>query len=431
MFRPPAFSHSPRTAKTIGDLPEELLLNIGAQFTELSRNRDLASLALVSKRWRPVAQEWLLKEPRFNLAFIDRYMSELGYRSHLLGQVKSLEIWSKSEGRTTRTQHTTRTGVQVYLTQPKYNALPAPDYIRQDAEFLEACGVMINHFATNKRHAKDWLEAIKDDIVPALFGVLICALPNLRELKLGDTWLMDFPLFASARSASARASYTLPYEWKHKFLLGALTAKLPHLTVLEIPSDMTAIRYSHSVTTVFDLRRFESLREVGLTMKAIQGHGIIRQGLPITDPAEIFPKTLEVLRISEATHITANFLNTLCLAKKKLHLPNLTRIEAYHMEHLDNTRFSAELDNCLDPIDDVRKICRDAEIAVYLYFPPWTMSTWESEGGTPWRLKAEPDVLHRAEYVCWRKAMGPFGVHQDPMDRVEVEWDADGDAVMI
>jgi hypothetical protein len=74
---------------------------------------------------------------------------------------------------------------------------------------------------------------------------------------------------------------------------------------------------------------------------------------------------------------------------------------------------------------------RDAEVAVYLYFPPWTMKTWESESGTPWRMKSEPDRLLRGEYTCYRKAMGPFGVHQEPMDRIEIEWDAEGDAVML
>ena len=93
MFRPPP---------SIYDLPDELLLNIGAQFTHLDRNSDLTNLALVSHRWRPIAQEWLLKYPRFNLTYIDQYMWELGHRPHLLAQVRSLEIWSTSAGRVRR-----------------------------------------------------------------------------------------------------------------------------------------------------------------------------------------------------------------------------------------------------------------------------------------------------------------------------------------
>jgi hypothetical protein len=319
----------------------------------------------------------------------------------------------------------------VYVTDVKYTPTPAPDHITQEVEFMEACKTMIKHYATTKRHARDWINSLKTDIVPALFGVLLCALPNLRELKVGDAWLMDFPFFANTVSPSAIANSPHPYTWDHSFLNGALTTILTRLTVLEVPSDMTALLLNRNMDTLFDFRRFENLKEVSLTMKAIQRHGILRQRTPPADPREIFPKTLEILRISEATHITANFLNQLCLAKKTSFFPNLKRVEAYHIEHLENTRFEADQGRCLDPIDDVRTMFRDAEIAVYLYFPPWTMTTWESGGGTPWRMKTEPDKLQRGEYSCYQKAMGPFGVSQEPMDRVEVEWDAEGDAVMV
>ncbi|CAN9431347.1 unnamed protein product [Alternaria alternata] len=334
MFRR-SFNSSPdRERTTINDLPDELLLNIGAHFTNLNRNRDLRNLALTSKKWKPIAQEWLLIEPRFNLTFIDGYMWEMGHRSHLLSRVKKLEIWSRSEGRTSKTRHVNRIGVYVYLTDVIYNPTPAPDHITQQAEFMEICKTVIQHYAANKRHAKDWINSITTDVVAALFGVLLCVLPNLRELNVSDAWLMDSPFFANTRS-------------------------------------------------------------------------------------------------SEATHITANFLNDLCLAKKASCFPNLKRVEAYHIEYLENTRARADLARCLDPIDDVRAMFRDAEVAVYLYFPPWTMKTWESESGTPWRMKTEPDRLRRGEYTCYRKAMGPFGIHQEPMDRIEIEWDAEGDAVML
>ncbi|KAG9190430.1 hypothetical protein G6011_08518 [Alternaria panax] len=431
MLRPPSILSSACEATTINDLPGELLLNIGAQFTNLNRNRDLANLALASKRWRPIAQEWLLIEPRFNLTFIDGYMWEMGHRSHLLSRVKRLEIWSRSEGRTTKTMYVSRTGVNVYLTDVAYTPTATPDRTRQEAEFMEICETQIQHYATNKRHAEDWIRALETDIVPALFGVLLCVLPNLRELKVGDAWLMDFPFFANMRSPSAIANPPHPWSWKHNFLSGALTAILPHLTVLEVPSDMTTLMCDHSMATLFDFRRFETLREVTLTMKAIEGHSILRIGTPPADPREIFTKTLETLRINEATHITANFLNELCLAKKTFFFPSLKRVEAYHIEHLEDTRARADIAQCLDPIDDVRAMFRDAEVAVYLYFPPWTMTTWDSEGGTPWRMKTEPDELHRGECTCYQKAMGPFGVPQEPMDRFEVEWDAEGDAVMV
>jgi hypothetical protein len=241
MFRQSFNYPSARERTTINDLPDELLLNIGAHFTNLNRNRDLRNLALTSKKWKPIAQEWLLIEPRFNLTFIDGYMWEMGHRSHLLSRVKKLEIWSRSEGRTSKTRHVNRIGVYVYLTDVIYNPTPAPDHITQQAEFMEICKTVIQHYAANKRHAKDWINSITTDVVAALFGVLLCVLPNLRELNVSDAWLMDSPFFANTRSSSAIANPPHPWLWRHSFLSGALAATLPRLTVLEVPSDMTAL----------------------------------------------------------------------------------------------------------------------------------------------------------------------------------------------
>jgi hypothetical protein len=101
MFRPPDSVYLPfplyRKSTRIDDLPDESLLNIGAQFTGLTRNRDLGNLALVSQKWRAIAQEWLPMKPCFNITYIDQYIWDLSHGSELLGQVKSLEIWSISE----------------------------------------------------------------------------------------------------------------------------------------------------------------------------------------------------------------------------------------------------------------------------------------------------------------------------------------------
>jgi hypothetical protein len=94
MFRPL------ESRKTVHDLPKELLLNIAAQFTHWSRNSDLANLALVSRRWRPIAQEWLAKVPCFQLTHIDKYLWEIGHNDYLFPQIRTLEIHSRSERRT-------------------------------------------------------------------------------------------------------------------------------------------------------------------------------------------------------------------------------------------------------------------------------------------------------------------------------------------
>jgi hypothetical protein len=72
-------------------LPNELLLHIAAQFTNLTRNEDLANLSLVSHRFQVIAQEVLVRKPKFNLIHIEKFMWELGRRPHLRLQVRSLE----------------------------------------------------------------------------------------------------------------------------------------------------------------------------------------------------------------------------------------------------------------------------------------------------------------------------------------------------
>lgn len=68
-----------RAPTTIYDVPDEIWLQIGAQFTDLERNRDLSNLSLVWKKWQAVAQEWMLKVPRFSLTNIDRYLGEIAH----------------------------------------------------------------------------------------------------------------------------------------------------------------------------------------------------------------------------------------------------------------------------------------------------------------------------------------------------------------
>ncbi|KAF1943841.1 hypothetical protein EJ02DRAFT_442990 [Clathrospora elynae] len=377
-----------RPQTTINDLPDELLLHIGAQFTNLNRKLDLANLAL----------EWLLKEPRFNLTYIDRYMWQLGHRAELLEHVKSLEICSTSDGRIQSDERG--------IAQKHHEPIAASGTMLDRDGLKQSCASIVSHFADSKKYEEIWLAALDRDVVPALFGVLLCTLPNLRKLKLGDAWLLDFPLFANMFSQDAKEGLVLPHSWRHHFLVGALTAILPRLKVLEPPTDMKSLFMGIEITALFDMRCFAKLREVGITMRELQQQCYPWHRFAPPDAREIFPKTLQVLRISEATHWTADFLNQLCLAKKVGYFPNLGRVEG------------------------VRVMSKDAEIALYVYFPPWIMRTWESGGGTPWRLRAEEGWLRQGEVMCWRKDMVYFRVVKPMFTMREAEWDADGDAVM-
>lgn len=403
------------------DLPDEVFLNIGSHFTHLDRNRDLTNLALVSRRWRPIAQEWLLKEPRFNLTYIDQYMWELGHHSQLLGQVRTLEIWSTSEGRVRRNNR----GISV----KEYVPINAPLRLLLRQEMMQKCAAIVVHFSEKVEDADKWLAALRKDIVPALFGVLLCILPNLINLKLSNTWLMDFPMFSTLLSNDPRPSWYIPEAWKHDFLAGALAPVLPRLQYLEVPADMVAMYFPSRTTKIFDFRSFTTLKEIGVTMKALSGFGLGR--FPLPEPEKIFPMTLEVLRISEASDITAEFLDNLCRAKKADHFPELRRVEVYHADSIHWTVSGARMHSHPRPVEDVRIMFNDAGLELYLYFPPWRLWTWEARGA-PWKLKTEKEAFRRAELTCFSmEGVTMNGAVEDLFPTFEAEWDGDGDAVML
>ncbi|RAR10727.1 hypothetical protein DDE82_001118 [Stemphylium lycopersici] len=434
MFPPFQFSCSHRPSP-IGRLPNELLLNIAAQITHLDRNWDLANLALVSKRWRAVAQEWLLKEPRFHVHFMQRYMCEVRKRQELLVQVKTVEIWSNSQELKERQKnHSERKHGSSSAIRPKsYLSISAPECMTRDADFMETCTEIIERKSSNAEDQEDWNSALETDVIPSLFSVLLCMLPNLRELKLSDAWMIDFPFLTTALSASATQNIIMPLDWagKRGYQSDAIAALFTRLTVLEIPTDMTAMCFSRGIAMPFDFRNFSNLREVAITMRAISLFIPLGTHAGPIDPREMFPKTLELLRITEASYATANFLNQTCLSKKTGHFPHVRRVEVYHMESLNDTVAESEEARCPHPVKDVHIMCADAEIALYLYFPPWIMKSWESGGGAPWRLKAESERLRRAEQKCYDIDMEPFDMKYVMWDRFEAEWDADGDLVMV
>lgn len=408
-------SKPPPPSTSLHDLPDELLFHIGAHFTNRTRNTDLSALALVSRKWRTIAQEWLLKAPRFNLTYIDVYLWELGHHSHLIPQIRALEIWSTSVSRVSRDE--------AGLSVKKYTPIPAPPLLLQRQALFEKCAEIIEHYGDTGRHKHEWRDALQDDVVPALFGVLLCILPNLASLKLGNAWLMDFPIFRQILSADVRAEYYSPPGWRHGYMAGAIAAVADKLEILDIPADMTAMYFCARAATVFDYRRFTNLKELGVSMKALGGYTPLPW--PSPKPKEILPKGLEVLRISEATQYTTTIINQLCHSKNSGHFDSLKRVEIYHQLQHDLTDKLATVLMCLSPVEDVHRVCAHAGVALYIYFPGYCMHTWEL-GDTPWSLREEgKGVLRNAER----------GIHKLPMADVafpalELEWDGDGDAVM-
>jgi hypothetical protein len=240
----PQFPQSPMSR-----LPPELLLRIGAYFTH---NRNLCAMALVSRAWRVVAQEWLLRTPRFNLTYLDRYLWELGHHVHLHAQIRTVEIVSSSKGRVRR-----RT--RVLFPRPEYLATSAPE--NWNGEFLRRCSEIIRYYAADRVGLNEWTTALGSDCVPALFGVLVCILPNLRALKLGNAWMMDFPIFGCVLAPDVNNNNSwLPRHWKHSFLDVVRDQLLSRLEILEVPVDLKTWMIPGDVNTIFDFRKFVNLR---------------------------------------------------------------------------------------------------------------------------------------------------------------------------
>ncbi|KAH3993078.1 hypothetical protein HBI10_208850 [Parastagonospora nodorum] len=397
--------------RSIYDLPTELLFQIGAHFTHNDRNQDVLQHSLVSKRWRNIAQEWLIKAPRFKLTHVDKYISQLIRHERLQPQVTSLEICSLSEHRIPRNQY----GLAIRL----YHPTRAP--VGADPDFIARCESIINtaycqQTRIGNSDALQWKVAMRQDCLPALLAVLVSMLSNLRELKLGNTWLMDFPILSKMLSPNVIASSMIPSPWLHPWLEGIKDTLRPKLAVLNVPADMSCLHLSRQANTV----------------RALWWLSGPHQFAP-PDPRELFPPSLQVLRVSEADPQTHRFVEHLYKAKIGGHLPALRRIEVCYMlsNKLVLAANPAFPNRDWDPTLDLQKSCRDAELALYVYVPDYEMATWVL-GRSPWLLREEHDTFARIAHDAFWKAIGHFAIMDESARSIpyEAEWDSDGDLVM-
>ncbi|KAF2030884.1 hypothetical protein EK21DRAFT_111551 [Setomelanomma holmii] len=104
-------------------------------------------------------------------------------------------------------------------------------------------------------------------------------------------------------------------------------------------------------------------------------------------------------------------------------------MEVYYMNNYNTTVERAKIDSNPHPLWAPHEMCRDAEIALYVYFPPHELKTWMI-GGVPWKLKGERGGNQQRLQEAYRKAIGPFRVKEPVYDPIEMDWHADGDAIM-
>lgn len=409
------------------DLPNELILGVVDKIQGRYRNRDLQSLSLVCKRFQDVAQERLLCEPMLKLTHIQIYLWELGHRPTLQHKVQRLEIFSSNKNRELehifRAPTATRPGQSV-----KYPAQRCPSRLHHYVGLLPKCSEIINYihspsqeiqFPHTARHREAWQKALKSDIVAALFGILLVILPNLKELYLGATWLMDFPVFRSI--LHSEAWFCIPQSWEHDWLNKVFNLLKDRLEVLEFPTNLEMFWFRRLTRTPFDFRSFPKLRYLSVPMAALHWCGASR--VPPAKPERVFPPTLELLRISECNEYTPNFMNEVCSSKKKNRLPDLAWVELYFIRDLGEIQAKCQIRRCPDPVHDVRRMFHDAKIGLYLWFPGSRWSTPEV-GGTPWS-RAEKKDLNETELEKYGE---PDWISAGSM---EWRWDVQGDVEML
>jgi hypothetical protein len=282
----------------------------------------------------------------------------------------------------------------------------------------DKCEEIINFFAENVVYKLAWTQALNTDIVSALIGILILGLPNLRELYLGPSWLMDCPFFSQIRSQEIRSTY--PLWWEHLYLAPVLKQLQSRLTILEFPANFEGFHFMGMPRAIFDFRGFQQLTELNISMKALFWTSFAPWRSP-TDPSTILPRSLEVLRISECTETTANFANQLCLLIKQGNFPALRRVELYFKHWRQKIEMDAEEFRCIHPVKDTRKIFSDAGLELYLYFPGVKWKTCEF-GTTPWSCRAE-GLLQEVESIA-------LNLHGYSFNTFEVKADREGDEEM-
>jgi hypothetical protein len=395
---------------TINTLPDEMLLDISKKIIGKHRNTYLANLSLVSRRFAPIAQEALICAPRFCITQIHKYLWALGNHSTWIPKIRSLEMHSKSN------EHRF-----IYSTVNRNFAVgiegvraPA-EFWSRNAEFKNACLKMIRFYTDDQAHDVRWRLALETDMPSALLGILLVSLPNLKELKIAASWLVDFPLFVTLVTDNVRRT---PSNWRPVYLSSVLRGLQGKLEVLELPTDL-----SHTMDrVVYDFRDFQNLTQLSLPM------GLLDFTRAQPPQITLLPRTLQILRITEATHTTANVVNTLCLAFKKSRFPSLSRIEVYFTHNWPTVQEQAERHRSLDPYWDMRRICADAGLALFLYFSGTQMQT-RDVGRSLWASREDGEIDF-AEAVHHERRRGCFGLFEPRCLAFVEEIDAQGDVVM-
>ena len=166
----------------IHDLPNEVLHLIA-----LSLPGPNDTLSQVSKRVSPIAREMLLTRPVLDIDHMHGYLLQIHSFPHLLPQIHTLEISNKQ----VKSASKNSPSIANHLWSPCFNTgsarhcrqVPAPSILANNQSFDNDCRRMNDSVSNSPRMEARWIAAAANDCLPALLGILISILPNLKELR--------------------------------------------------------------------------------------------------------------------------------------------------------------------------------------------------------------------------------------------------------
>ena len=412
------------------DLPNELLLEIARQVRGRYRNSTLASLSLVSRKFRPIAQEALIQQPCFKITYIDRFMLEMFRQNYVIPKIQSLELWSTDENRRLKQDLDVVQRQAAY--QFSYKAVACPPDLMERFN-LEGCHEMMKYYSKDKHDERKWLAALKSDVVPALLALLLVSLPKLKELRCVALWLMDFPILSAMRSVEVVDTH--PFEWEHNFLAGVMEKVGPRLEVFEVPTNLSYMYFMGRPASLFNYTLLVGLKELTVSMEVLYYNGRLRRPSPW--PVPLLPPNIRTLRISEGSLMTTLLVEDICKVKKAgKSLQSLQRVDVIYDRPYTQVLTAASLKNQLDPVYDMKSFCASAELAISLYFPGTRIvssevnrSLWSlRESREMWQIEWE--AYSKRDSLCACGCEGnSFTTWRTP-ERL-FAFDADGDVEMF
>jgi hypothetical protein len=296
-------------------LPDELLLQIAlclrGHMSQPDPQRDMRSLAATCQQLTTVARDALFHAPILRSSKVDLFLDLLFAYPTLRNKIKSLTIETK-EARGQEILPQTISGLKSHL--------------------LLDCIYEVEQLPIALETKEWWVADLQVTRFPThgtLLTLLLAMLPCMKELYLGGSMLLNFPLFRDLLPTLDDKEYLedlgsvgVYSNWDNPNLT-CITAMLGYkLTVLELPNHFRLITetpwwFSEDVQSISQY--FPNLQWLSLPFEAVEQD---------EDCRTILPYTLQELVFTDGEGSTSWLLQVCRL--KPTHFPSLRRISVYY-----------------------------------------------------------------------------------------------------